>query len=57
MAVLVDRCAQRLPLRADIVGLTLQIAPEDVIECNVPPFEEVFAVDVWRPLAEAGPAP
>ena len=55
VAVLVDRCAQRLPVRADIVGLTLQIGPEDVIECNVPPFEELFAVDVWRPLAEADP--
>jgi len=51
-AVLVDRRAQRIPVSADIVGATLQIAPEQVIECNVPPFEAELAVDVWRP----GPA-
>jgi pyrimidine operon attenuation protein/uracil phosphoribosyltransferase len=49
LAVLVDRLARRLPVVADIVGATLQIAPEDVIECNVPPYESEFAVDLWRP--------
>lgn len=48
-AVLVDRQRYRVPVRADIVGLTLKIAPGDVIECNVPPYEAEFAVDVWRP--------
>lgn len=48
-AVLVDRERHRMPVRADIVGLTLKIAPEDVIECNVPPYETDFAVDLWRP--------
>lgn len=52
VAVLVDRQALRLPVRADIVGLSLEIAPEDVIECSVPPFEPELAVDVWRPAAE-----
>lgn len=51
-AVLVDRCAQRVPVHADIVGATVQIAPDDVIECNVPPFEPELAVDIWRPAAE-----
>ena len=51
-AVLVDRQRHRMPVRADIVGLTLKIAPDDVIECNVPPYESDFAVDLWRP-AEA----
>ena len=50
-AVLVDRQRYRVPVRADIVGLTLKIAPGDVIECNVPPYEADFAVDVWRPGA------
>ena len=50
-AVLVDRQRHRLPVRADIVGITLKIAPDDVIECNVPPYEEDFAVDLWRPGA------
>lgn len=54
-AVLVDRRAQRIPVTADIVGATLQIAPDQVIECNVPPYEEVLAVDIWRPQpASAG---
>lgn len=48
-AVLVDRQRYRVPVRADIVGLTLKIAPGDVIECNVPPYESDFAVDLWRP--------
>jgi pyrimidine operon attenuation protein / uracil phosphoribosyltransferase len=48
-AVLVDRQRHRLPIRADIVGLPLKIAPSDVIECNVPPYEDDFAVDLWRP--------
>lgn len=52
VAALVDRRSLRLPLHAAIVGLTLQIAPDDVIECSVPPFEDEFAVDVWRPSAE-----
>ena len=50
-AVLVDRQRGRLPIRADIVGVTVKIAPADVIECNVPPYETDFAVDVWRPGA------
>lgn len=50
-AVLVDRQRHRMPVRADIVGVTLKIAPGDVIECNVPPYEQEFAVDLWRPGA------
>ena len=50
-AVLVDRQRHRMPTRADIVGVTLKIAPDDVIECNVPPYEADFAVDLWRPRA------
>ena len=52
-AVLVDRQRHRMPVRADIVGLTLKIAPDDVIECNVPPYEQDFAVDLWRPADSA----
>jgi len=49
VAVLVDRQRHRVPVKADVVGLTLKIAPSDVIECNVPPYEDDFAVDLWRP--------
>jgi len=48
LAVLVDRCCARMPVAADIVGLRLQIAPGDVIECNVPPYETDFAIDLLR---------
>lgn len=48
-AVLVDRCVTRLPVRADIVGIRMQIAAGDVIECRVPPFEPDFAVQLLRP--------
>lgn len=50
-AVLVDRQRYAVPIRADVVGVTLKIAPGDVIECNVPPYEAEFAVDLWRPGA------
>ncbi|HJU40730.1 MAG TPA: phosphoribosyltransferase family protein [Tahibacter sp.] len=50
-AVLVDRQRYVVPIRADIVGVTLKIAPGDVIECNVPPYETEFAIDLWRPGA------
>jgi pyrimidine operon attenuation protein/uracil phosphoribosyltransferase len=47
-AVLVDRACNVLPVHADIVGVTLQIAPGDVIECQVPPYEPEFAIDIQR---------
>lgn len=47
-AVLVDRCVTRLPVHADIVGARMQIAAADVIECNVPPYEPVWRVDLYR---------
>ena len=48
-AVLADRCCAVLPVRADIVGVHLQVAPSDVVECNVPPYEETFKIEVLRP--------
>ncbi|MDE2595114.1 MAG: phosphoribosyltransferase, partial [Burkholderiales bacterium] len=39
VATLVDRCVARLPVHADVVGLHLQVAPSDIIECHVPPYE------------------
>lgn len=47
-AVLVDRCVSRQPVRADITGLRLQVAPTDIIECNVPPYEDEFCIEVLR---------
>ncbi len=48
-AALADRCVAQLPIHADVVGVYLQIAARDVIECSVPPYEAVFAIDVLRP--------
>jgi pyrimidine operon attenuation protein/uracil phosphoribosyltransferase len=48
-AVLADRCCAVLPVKADIVGVHLQVAPSDVVECNVPPYEETFKIEVLRP--------
>jgi pyrimidine operon attenuation protein/uracil phosphoribosyltransferase len=48
-AVLADRCTVRLPLRADVVGVRLQVAAGDVVECNVPPYEPTFRIDLLRP--------
>ena len=53
-AVLADRCCAALPVRADIVGVRLQVAPGDVVECNVPPYEEGFGIEVLRPARSSG---
>ena len=37
VATLADRCVCRLPVHADVVGLRLQVAPGDVVDCHVPP--------------------
>ncbi|MCY1273840.1 Bifunctional protein PyrR [compost metagenome] len=47
-AVLVDRCVQTLPVFADIVGIHLQVAPEDIVECSVPPYEAEFRIELVR---------
>jgi len=48
VAVLVDRCVAQLPVHADIIGIKLQVAPTDVVECNVPPYEGDFKIEVLR---------
>lgn len=48
--VLVDRGVEKLPVRADIVGVRLDVAPTNIIECNVPPYEGNFKID----LVQAG---
>lgn len=48
-AVLADRCCARVPIFADVIGVRLEIAPGDVVECSVPPYEGEFAIDVLRP--------
>jgi pyrimidine operon attenuation protein/uracil phosphoribosyltransferase len=48
VACLVDRRANTLPVLADVVGAWVQIAPPDIIECNVPPYEEEFKIELLR---------
>lgn len=47
--VLVDRGVSKLPVRCDITGVRLDIAPDDIIECNVPPYEEEFKIELLQP--------
>ena len=49
-AVLVDRGANKLPVRIDIAGVRLDVAPTDIIECNVPPYEQEFKIDLLKPI-------
>ncbi|GAA5185669.1 bifunctional pyr operon transcriptional regulator/uracil phosphoribosyltransferase PyrR [Niveibacterium umoris] len=48
-AVLVDRCVATLPVKADVVGLCLQLSDRDVVECHVPPYEAAFKIELLRP--------
>jgi pyrimidine operon attenuation protein / uracil phosphoribosyltransferase len=45
-AVLADRCVRKFPIKADVVGLRLQVAPGDIVECGVPPYEARFEIAV-----------
>lgn len=50
-AMLVDRICAVLPIRADVVGLKLQVAAGQIIECHVPPFEPTFQIVLVQPGA------
>lgn len=49
-AVLVDRVCASLPIRADVAGLKLQVAPGQIVECHVPPFEPTFQIVLVQPI-------
>ena len=49
VAVLVDRGVAVLPVCADVCGLRLDVAPGDVVECNVPPYEPEWRIELLRP--------
>lgn len=53
VAALVDRGVARLPVHADVVGVRLDIAPGDIIECNVPPYEPEFRIELLQPQRDA----
>ncbi len=45
---LVDRGAAKLPVRVDVSGVRLDVAPGDVIECRVPPYEAEWGIHLVR---------
>lgn len=45
---LVDRGASKLPVHIDVSGVRLDVAPGDVIECGVPPYEPAWGIDLVR---------
>jgi pyrimidine operon attenuation protein/uracil phosphoribosyltransferase len=50
--VLVDRVCATLPIHADVAGLKLQVAPGQVVECHVPPFESTFQIMLVQPIGK-----
>jgi pyrimidine operon attenuation protein/uracil phosphoribosyltransferase len=50
VAMLADRGVTCLPVHADVVGVRLDVAPGDVIECNVPPYESEFKIELLQLL-------
>jgi pyrimidine operon attenuation protein/uracil phosphoribosyltransferase len=50
-AVLVDRVCASLPLHADVAGIRLQVAPGQIVECHVPPFEPTLQIVLVQPVA------
>lgn len=53
IATLADRCVARLPVHADVVGARLQVAPGSIVECQVPPYEPDFRIELVRPAPAA----
>lgn len=49
VAVLADRCVTTLPVKADVVGVRLEVAPHHIVECHVPPFETDFNIQLLQP--------
>ncbi len=47
-AVLVDRGCARLPVKADVVGLRLEVAPLQIVDVHVPPYESEFEIHINR---------
>src|SRR6476661_5148853 len=55
LAVLVDRGGRELPIRADIVGKTLTVAPEDRVDVLVDELDGRSAVEIVPANSEAEP--
>ncbi|WP_396430140.1 phosphoribosyltransferase family protein [Limnohabitans sp.] len=49
LVCLANRCTTRLPVHADVVGVQLAVAPDDIVECHVPPYEAKFEIELVKP--------
>lgn len=49
IACLVDRHAQQLPIHANITGAHLEVSPQSIIECNIPPYEAELQIVLATP--------
>lgn len=49
---LVDRLMHSVPIRADVVGLALQVSPNHVIECHIPPYEPCFQIQLLNTISK-----
>ena len=47
-ATLVDRVANRVPIKSSVVGVQLRVSPGDISECNVPPYEGDFKIELLQ---------
>ncbi len=46
VAVLCERAGRTMPMRADVVGTRLEVMPDWVIHCLVPPYEDALGIEV-----------
>ncbi len=51
-ATLVDRVANKVPIGSSVVGVQLRVSPGDIIECNVPPYEGDFKIELLQPATK-----
>jgi pyrimidine operon attenuation protein/uracil phosphoribosyltransferase len=41
-----------MPVRADVVGITLEVAPLQIVDAHVPPYESEFELHILRREAD-----
>lgn len=46
VAVLCERAGRTMPVAADVVGCRLEVMPDWVIHCLIPPYEEALGIEV-----------
>lgn len=54
IAVLAERCGRTMPIAAEFIGMKLDIRPDWVIHCEVPPYEDHLAIRIAHHRAITG---